>query len=358
MRALFIGFLMIIMGGIQLACGPEEAPQEALVRPIKILELGGKAADQVLEFPGTVKAGLSAELGFEAAGKIIELPVTEGQAVEEGALLARLDPRDFASKLDAEIAKERAARAEYDRTLLLFKENVTSKQQLEVRKRNFDVTKANVERARKSMEDSNLKAPFKGVVAKISVENFETVQAKQSILIVENDKVFEVTANIPEQDAARIPPGLSLEERTQQAKPEITVSALPGRRFKARLTEFARTADPKTRTFAATLAFDNPGDVSLASGMTANVRVRVSDKALGETGLFVPSGAVSSNPAGSAIVWIVDPESMIATAREVEVGMLSGDQIRVTRGLSGNEWIAASGVNFLFDGMVVSRLSE
>lgn len=358
MRVAILGLLLIVLGGIPLGCGNDEGPPEAVVRPIKILELGGETAEQTLEFPGTVKAGLSAELGFEVPGKIVELTVTEGQSVEEGALLARLDPRDFESALEGELAKQRAARAEYDRTLTLFKENVTSQQELDTRKRNFEVMKSNVERTRKALEDSSLKAPFTGVIARISVENFETVQAKQPILVIENDQVFEVTANIPEQDAARIPAGMSLEDRTKRTRPEVTVSALQGRSFEARLTEFATTADPKTRTFAATLAFDNPGDVSLASGMTANVRIHVSDEVLGETGLFVPSVAVASNAAGTPIVWVVDRASMAVAPREVAVGMLSGDRIRVTQGLSGDEWIAASGVHFLHDGMVVSRLAE
>ena len=192
-------------------------------------------------------------------------------------------------------------------------------------------------------------------MARIDVENFENVQAKQVILVVENAEVFEVEADVPEQDAARMSPDLSLEERTRRGRPSITLSALPGRSFPARLTEIATTADPKTRTFAATLQFDNPGDVNLATGMTANVRFHVDDELLGETGLFVPSRAVASEPDGSARVWVVDPESMTVSARVVELGVMSGDRVRVRSGLRGDEWIATSGVAFLYEGMVVSR---
>ena len=343
---------------LPLACGDEAAPPEPVVRPIKILELGGDASEQVLEFPGTVKAGQSAEMAFEVAGRIEELAVFEGQEVATGDVLARLDPRDFQSKVDAERAKERAAKAEYDRTLKLFQEKVTSQQQLDTRQRNYEVTRTNLERARKALEDARLVAPFAGIIARTDVENFENVQAKQVVLVLENDSVFEVEADIPEQDAARLPPNLSLDERTVRGKPEITVSALENRAFPARLTEFATTADPRTRTFAATLAFDNPGDVSLATGMTANVLFHVSDELIGETGLFVPVAAVTSDPSGQPIVWTVDPASMAVSARPVEVGTMSSDGIRVRSGLGGSEWIAISGVAFLHEGMVVSRAAN
>ena len=357
-RSLLPLALALVLAVPLVGCGEDEGPPPAVVRPIKILELGGNEAAQVLEFPGSVQAGLHAELAFEVAGRIESLRVTEGQPVAEGDVLAALDARDFQAKLDAELAKERAAEAEYQRTKALFDENVTSKQQLDTKQRNYEVTTTNVARARKALEDAKLRAPFEGRVARIDVENFENVQAKQTILVVENDARFEVEADIPEQDAARMPPGLTLEERSERIRAEIVIGALEGRTFPARLTEFASTADPKTRTFAATLAFENPGDVSLATGMTATVRVHVSQEVVGETGLFIPSVAVGSAADGGAIVWVIDPSSMVATARPVELGAMAGDRVRVTGGLTGNEWIATSGVAFLYEGMVVSRATD
>lgn len=350
--------VVILGSAIFGGCGDDAPPADAVVRPIKILELSEGSDEQVLEFPGTVRAGRHAELAFEVAGKIETLPVTEGQAVEAGAVLATLDARDFQSKLAGEQAKERAAKAEYDRTKILFDENVASQQQLDVKLRNYEVTRNNLNRARKARQDTQIVAPFAGVVARVDVDNFENVAANQTILIIENDAVFEVEANVPEQDAARISPTLTLAEQTVRARPEIAISALDGRTFAARFTEFATTADPKTRTFPLTLAFDNPGDVNLATGMTATVRVHVPDDVANETGLLIPSVAVASNPSGEPIVWVVDSATMSASSRTVEVGSMSGDRILVTSGLNGSEWLAVSGVAFLYEGMIVSRAAN
>lgn len=357
LRVGLFGVVASLSSGL-LGCGADEAPPEAVVRPVKILELGGGNDAQALEFPGTVQAGKHAELAFEVAGRIEELPVTEGQSVSEGDLLALLDPRDYQAKLDAEVAKERAARAELDRTQALFDENVTSKQQLETKQRNYEVNTTNVARAQKAVEDTKLRAPFSGIVARIDVENFANVQAKQVVLVVENAARFEVTADIPEQDAARMPPELSLAERTVRVRPEIELTALDGRTFPATFTELSTTADPKTRTFAATFSFENPGDVSVATGMTANVRVFVPDELVGETGLLIPSVAVGADPSGAPIVWVISPDTMAADARPVTLGEVTGDRVRVRSGLAGDEWIALSGVAFLADGMVVSRAAN
>lgn len=341
-----------------LACGEEAAPPEPVARPIKILELGASGEGEVLQFPGSVTAGETAQLAFEVPGKLIEWPVTEGQEVDAGELLARLDPRDFETELQAQEARRSAARAEYDRTLALFKAEVASQQELDVKQRNFEVSEARVEQAAKALEDTRLLAPFAGTVARTVVNNFENVRAKQVVMVFEQDRSFDVDVAIPEQDAAALTPGLSLAERTQRSRPFVELSALPGREFPARITEFSTTADPTTRTFAATFNFDNPPDVTIHSGMTARVTVHVPARIAAVAGFDVPSVAASADESGNAYVWVVDPESLAVSRRSVELGRMIGDSVQVRSGLEGGEWIAISGVQHLREGMVVRRLGE
>lgn len=340
------------------ACGEEAPPPEPVARPIKILELGGASGGGVLEFPGSVEAGQSAELAFEVPGKLIERPVDEGQLVEAGTLLARLDPRDYETELAAQEAQRAAAQAEFSRTRKLFNAEVTSRQELDAKRRTFEVSEARVEQAAKAVEDTRLLAPFAGTVARIVIENFENVQAKQTVLVLENDALFDVAVAIPEQDAARLEPGLSLAERTTRGRPTVEISALPGRSFPARISEFATTADPATRTFEATIQFENPGDVTIRSGMTAKVTVNVPDDVEAAAGTRIPSVATTADENGDAYLWVVDPTSLAVSRRNVVLGELSGDSVQVREGLAGQEWIATSGVHHLREGMVVRRAGE
>ncbi len=129
----------VLASAAALACGEEPPPQAPVARPVKIVTLGSEGVTRVLEYPGEIEASQHADLAFEVAGQVVEFPVEEGQDVQEGQVLAKLDPRDYQAALDAELALVRSFRAEYERQQALFKAEVASQQELERAQRNFEV---------------------------------------------------------------------------------------------------------------------------------------------------------------------------------------------------------------------------
>jgi RND family efflux transporter MFP subunit len=340
---------------LPLGCGEEEAPGPPVVRPVKMLELGEAGAAETLEFPGTIAASQHADMAFEVAGKIIEFPVSEGQVVEKGTVLARLDPRDFESKRDASRASLRTAKAEYERMKVLYEKGVNSKRDLEVAERNYELTVSRAKTSEKAVEDAVLRAPFSGVVAKKLVKDFRNVQAKEQVLVLQDDAILEIDVDVPEQDLAGGRPGASVEEVTTRIRPRVSVTSIPDRIFPARLKEYATTADPVTRTFKATFAFDNPADIVIRPGMTAKLTVRRPAAGDAAEGHMIPANATLADASGAAFVWKVDPSSMQVRRVPVELGDLSGSQIEVRSGLASGDLIAISGVHHLREGMQVRR---
>ena len=85
-----LGSVVLMVGG----CGKKEVEEPApAVRPVKVFSVGGIESGK-LTFPGTVEAGEKAAMSFRVPGRLIELPIKEGQDVEKGALIGRLDPKD------------------------------------------------------------------------------------------------------------------------------------------------------------------------------------------------------------------------------------------------------------------------
>lgn len=339
------------------AAGCEQPVIEAVdpVRPVKMMTLAAGGAGASLEYPGRVDALLTANVAFEVPGLVIELPVQEGEPVDEGQLLARLDPRDFEAQRDAVIATRNVSWADYQRYQDLYAADAASLQELEVARRAYEVSEADLRIAEKAVEDTYLRAPFTGIVARRIVDDFENVQAKESIVTLQDDSILEVKVDIPETDALLAPRG-SIGERNQRADFTVVLSSLPDRPFPARLMEFATTADPVTRTFEVTFQFEPPTDVFLRPGMTAKVvaQLRASEAAT----FMVPSVAVVGGESGPAYVWIIDQSSMRAARREVQVGEMSGDQIQILSGVGNGDTIAISGARSLRDGMQVSRLES
>jgi RND family efflux transporter MFP subunit len=218
LRAVAFGLFFAATAALT-GCGDEPAPAAPAARPIKILEIGPKGLAETREFSGTIAAAQHSEMAFEVPGKIVDFPVVEGQIVEKGDLLVRIDPRDMAALADVDTAKVRLAKAEYDRQRKLFEADVSSQQELDRAKRNYEVMIAKSQGSTKGLEDTELFALFDGVVAKKLVKDFENVQAKQPVLILQDTTNLEIDVTIPEADAVHSNAGLTLEQRTARVKP-------------------------------------------------------------------------------------------------------------------------------------------
>ena len=352
-----IGLGAVILLGLTFAfgCGQRKTAETTeVVRPVKIAILESGGIQRRFEFPGQIQPDLQASLAFEVPGRITSLLVKEGEPVEQGAVLASLDARDYESKLNAARATLREAESEQTRNQSLFDRSAGSKESLEKSIRATETARANLEIALKAYEETRLKALFSGTVARILVDDFQNVQAKEPVLILEATDTMEAVINVPETIWIQVNRRRSLSEATDLIRPQITMTALPDRSFSARVSEAATAADPATRTFAVTFAFTSPEDLNISSGMTAKVAFTAPDSVDGrQTGFAVPVGSVAYSPSGEAHVWRIHPESLRGSKVVVKAGILSGDQIEIYGELAAGDRIAASGVHSLREGMKV-----
>ncbi len=350
-------FLPLVWCGAVLAilgagCSKETPPiKREVVRPVKIHRIGSLTPEAVVEYPGTIKAHQTAELGFEVPGRIIEFLVEEGDQVKKGQLLARLDPRDYEAQLRVAQANLEKAQADLQRNENIFKEDpgAISQDEIEKTRRAVKVSQAQLDIAKKALADTRLLAPFDGVVARKLVEDYANVLAKQRVLILHDLSELEIDVAVPERDVVHRAANVDKKEWTRRLQPQVIVSALPARRFPARIKEFAMTADPVTRTFSLTLAFAPPTDVTILPGMTARVRIVVDPDAA----FSVPVSAVGSDPDKRPWVWKIDPQTMTVSKCYVKLGPLTRDRVLLVEGVKKGDLVAVSGVRLLRPGMKV-----
>jgi RND family efflux transporter MFP subunit len=337
-------------------CGEEAPEPEEVARPVKIFEVRGSGATVTREYPGRIRAIQQADMAFEVPGKIIEFRFKEGEQVQEGEVLARLDDRDFQARLDSARAQAENARVNFERAQKLFEEGALAALERDRRRTVYDTAEANLREASKAVEDTALRAPFAGVMARKLVEDFENVQAKQVVLILQDESHLEIRINVPERDmtggrAQKLDP----DEITRRIQPRVVATSIPDREFPARVKQLAMIADPTTRTFEATFVIERPADVSVLPGMTAKVIISVPAEAAGRSGMRIPASATVSDEQGNAVVWVLDPSSMTVRPVAVELGELSGSEVTIRGGLSDGDQIAISGVHQLREGMTVRR---
>lgn len=335
---------LIVPGLLLLGCQKEEAKPE-IIRPVRAIKIAGDAGFAGRSFPGRAEATTELNLGFEVAGTIIARPVNKGDKVKRGQILARLDPRDFKNELAAAAAQRDRDRAYRDRIAEALKAGAVSKQDLTDADARLDQSTAMVRIKRKALEDSNIYAPFDGVVSWTYKEKNQRVQAKELVLRVLDVSKMEFTVSVPETLISQAPHVKDV---------AITFDAFPNRPIPAKVKEIGTEASATTRTYPVTLIFDQPADITILSGMAGVARA--SDVELpgeaGESEFEIPVSALFTPDKEKSFVWVIDESTMTAKKREVMPRRLTARGQRV-RGLEPGMWIATAGVHTLREGQKV-----
>jgi RND family efflux transporter MFP subunit len=345
------------------ACGEKvaEAPV-ATTRPVKLFTVEGGAMDARRTYPGRVDASQRAELSFRVAGQLKELPVREGELVEAGQVLAKLDPTDYNLVLEDRQATFDKAQKNYNRAKELVTHGNISRLDFDRMEAEFRTASAALAQAKKNLEYTVLTSPFRGRIAQRNVENFEEVVAKQSVLSLQNIDLLDVVIHLPES-VVRSVRGTFKRETVGGAgvgpapRAEAQFEGRADERFELQPKELATKADPQTQTYRATFTMHAPTNFTVLPGMTATVTLDLSQMVATDTVKWVPQRAVQADSGLKPRVWVLDPKSMTVSSREVEIGRMSGGMIEIQSGLSGGEEIVAVGAAYLAEGLPVTRMA-
>jgi RND family efflux transporter MFP subunit len=345
-----------------LAACSQQAPAPEAARPAKLYTIPPLTAEGFRNYPASIGANKNVELSFEVSGTLAQFPVDAGQIVPAGHVLARLDPRDFQATLDAAIASFTAATAEFTRQKSLYENQATSLAKLQNAQRDLDVARSERDKAQKALQDTVLKAPFAGRVARKGPDEFTTVKAGDFIVQLQDISSLEAAVDISENDIVLAVRGATVDQINQRLQsenrvPQVEFPNLPGVRLPLLLKNFETTADPATRTFRITFGFD-PAGHNVLPGMTANVLAKPAAGQAGPNMLLIPSSAVIEDPEQGRIVWKVDPATQAVSPVPVQAGTVAGDQIEITGGLAPGDTIVTTGGRTLRTGMKVKPLQE
>lgn len=343
------------------ACNDIEQPVPELgSRPVKTFLVTGGEGGGKRNFPARIDSTYRAELAFRVAGTVQEILIKEGDEVEQGQLLAMLDPTDYATVVRDRQATYDNTKRNFDRARELIGDGFISRTEYDRLEASFKTSEAALISARQDLAYTELKAPFEGRVAKRHVERFEDIGIKQTMFSLQDVKNLLVKIDLPESLLRRIRanPNYKNARRDSGDIPAfVTFEGRPDQPFTLTVREVSTRADPKTQTFEVTFDLPAPKDFIVLPGMTATVSVDFSRR-MEKIGLalWVPINAVVADSALGARVWILDEQSMTVSSTGVELGRMQGDQVEIVSGLSGGEEIISVGASYLDEGMSVTRM--
>ena len=348
-RFLSLLVITIVTALIITGCSKKEEPvKKEAIRPAKILTIEQSAKVMNFKFPGKVQALDRVELSFEVPGKLVQLAVKAGQRVKKGDLIARIDPANYKSKLEAQQSRVNQTKAEFDRYSNLLKEKVVAKSTYDVKKRQYEVAVSDLKIARKSYNDTRLRASFSGIIGKRFVENYQVVKVKQPIVSLQKVSAIEIVVNAPENV-------MRGESDNLTTKITAEFANYPGDIFPLTVKEYSTEADSQTQTFRIVLTMPSPKGKTILDGMTATVYVSADFG--GNDAIAVPVQSIFYDKNGTAFVWKTS-DDMHVSKHKVEVGTLTNDgNIKINSGLKSGDTIITAGVQSLSEGMKVRKFT-
>jgi RND family efflux transporter MFP subunit len=301
-------------------------------------------------FPGRAKAAQEANLAFEASGKLVARPIDVGDKLQQGQVVAQLDPRDFQNALDRAEAAKTQADALLGRVLEAAEAGAVARQDVTDAEAKAATADATVRIRRKALDDATLVAPFEGTVSAIYVENFQNVVAKQTIVRLLDTSRIEMEVSVPENLIGLAPVAYGI---------EVEFDAYPGRKIPATIKEIGNEASRATRTYPVTVVMDPPEDMKINPGMAGKLTAKADLPADAQrAGIEIPLSALFSPPDDSekrSFVWIVDLGGLTVGLREVSIVLMTARGARVN-GLEPGERVVTVGVHHLREGQQVSLL--
>lgn len=328
-----------------LACGPQE-PQPAAVRPVKVTEASGSTQIDK-NFAGMATPDDAVTLAFKLSGQVRDIPVSQGESVRKGALLAELDPRDVELQVSATRSAYEEARSQQQRMQRLLEHQAVSRQEAEAADTRYAQARSTYENTLDLLNDTRLRAPFAGVIERKYVSTFERVQAGQSILRLVAPETTTVEFTLPES-------GLALLGDTA-TRFSVTFDNYRGVLFGARLKDYAKTSSDASG-FPVSLTVENPAPARyrISPGMSCTITLQRSGAA--SDGVSLPVSAIYAPAGGGTWVWVVGPDDRVEQ-RAVTLGELFGkDRVSVLSGVTPGERVVTAGVYRLRDGEEVRIL--
>ena len=349
--AIFVALLLV-------ACEEEQEVVE-VVRPVRAMKVQDVEGFVSRSFPGRAAATQEINAAFRVSGQLIKRPINIGDKIDQGALVAALDPSTYQADVDrlkAEVASSEAAlkRAvlELDRQTKLLAKGWVTQARIDTVQATESASRASVlaskaalKRARLDLSFTILTAPFDGVVVETYVENFQEIAATQAIARIVDTSQIDFWIAIPESHISLAP-----------YVRDITVEfdAFPGQPLPARIKEIKNEASQTTRAYDVNLIMDQPENFTVLPGMAGKATAgRIEQPEAEQRGGYeIPLTAVH-NPGGDKdYVWVVDEGSMTVSRREVQTVEPTDRGIRVV-GVEPGEWIASAGVEYLSEGLKV-----
>jgi membrane fusion protein, multidrug efflux system len=334
----------ILLLSVLAACSQRSEPSQELLAkgqsivqdnlvPVHIRIAEITDLSQTMRFArGKLQSPHSVQLVFQASGYLEEILVMNGQQVNAGQVLARLESKQQRLTLTERSIALRQAQSLYENRMAEFGDSIRYgqnwtriKEKLALNE-GLEAARVAYERAKFELSLSELRAPVMGVVEGLEVRAGSFVTPGQFILNVHRNDFLDVVALVAEFNLPQLKTG---------DKADVIPLAYPDKMFQAELLEINPRVNENGLAQIRLRLFETKG---LLPGMNVDVRLHPESSPM----LSIPKDAIVRRPDGRTVAFTYSRG--LAKWNYVELGVENGIQVAITKGLNPGDSVIVTGV--------------
>lgn len=357
-RVLIVGGLLVALAAGGLAAyfasdsrakEQRKAPKGPPAVPVSVARVEQQTLPVRLRSIGNVEAFATVAVKARVDGQIVSVNFREGEAVNKGDVLFRIDSRPYEAALRQaeansmrDVAAREQARSQAKRYQELLQKNFISKEAYAQIRTNAETAEATASASRAALENARLNveycvihSPLDGFVGRTLLQAGNLVKANDvnPLLVINQVRPIYVNFAVPEQNLTEV--------RKYMAQGPLAAEVIPvdaqQKHPMGRLIFVDNAVDPSTGTIRMRAQFDND-DAMLWPGQFVNLLLRLYEQA---DALIVPAQAVQTGPEGQYVYVIRD--DLTAEVRRIKVQRTEGELAIIETGLRKGEQVVTRG---------------
>lgn len=343
----FLALVLLVAG--TAACGSENSeaatpgggrggPGGPQIVPIDfaVAELG--TAARSVSATGTIQPIRAVGINSQLSGALTSVHVEEGNAVQAGAVLARLDSREVEAQLASAEASLELARRTAQRSEQLREQQIVTAAEYDRDQAALTAALATRDQLKARVGYATIRAPIAGVITEKLVETGDVVSTQTPLFTIADRSTLVVQVQISELDVTALNTGDPV---------EVLVDAHPDRTFQGRIRRVFPSANPDSRLVPVEVALTGGDARILTIGFLARTRFQLAPR---ENVLMIPATALIET-VGQPAVYLL--RGTTVTRRTVERGEAYQGRVEVRNGIDVGDSVVVAGQNNLRDGATV-----
>lgn len=286
---------------------------------------------------GTLQSDESVQITSEIAGRITEIPLSEGAPVSAGDIMVQLDDALARAEVDDTQARFILAQGNLERANSLAKSGNVTERARDEATTNAETSRAALELGKVRLSKHTIRAPFSGIAGIRKVSPGAYITAGQPIVNLEKIDTLKIDFKLPEHYLSQVKPGQTV---------EINVDALPNRTFTGTIYAIDPHLDVNGRALSIRARLDNP-ELILRPGLFARIRVKGQVK---RNVLVVPEAAIVPRGEEKIVYMIRNGQAVEA---KVTLGGRNNGMVEILEGLAEDATVVTAGQHKLKDGSPV-----